>query len=283
MQDEHVSILELALLGAFSVLSLVGLKFLHSSRSAIRFHPAPATEVPLWSESLAIVAVMAFFLFPGIIFVFSMAVEELLKGRFEQLPWMAIHITVSSLLGGGLVVFVIWQIVVGFLRQPAATLGLCGAPWANLLPVVLFFVLFFSPLLLSSFLWEYFLDSRGYELIPQEVVKMFNDAIAEGNILELSLLVFTAVVLAPLWEELIFRGFFFGLFRSRWGTVPALVFSSAVFAAIHLNLFALLPLFFVGLALGYIYYRTRSIYFAILFHALFNSVMLFIQWLLAGS
>ena len=188
MQDEHVSILELALLAAFSVLSLVGLKFLHSSRSAIRFHPAPATEVPLWSESLAIAAVMAFFLFPGIIFVFSMAVEELLKGRFEQLPWMAIHITVSSLLGGGLVVFVIWQIVVGFLRQPAATLGLCGAPWANLPPVVLFFVLFFSPLLLSSFLWEYFLDSRGYELIPQEVVKMFNDAIAEGNILELSLI-----------------------------------------------------------------------------------------------
>ena len=112
---------------------------------------------------------------------------------------------------------------------------------------------------------------------------MFTEAFSRGEGLEIALLVFNAVVLAPLWEELMFRGVFFGLLRSRSGTGSALVLSSAVFAAYHLSLDALLPLFLVGLALGYIYDRTRSIYFAILFHALFNSVMLFIQWLLAGS
>ena len=282
MQDEQSSIFELSLLGFFNGLSLIGMKYLHSSRAMVRFRQAPATEVPLWSWGLIPAVLVAYLLIPGII---ALALEDNLDIGLhsEEGSFSASSLAGGYLLGGGLVAFFIWQHVVGTLRQPPATLGICGAPLANLPPFILFYGLFFPPLLLLGILWAGLLEKLGHEAVPQEAVRMFTEAFSRGEGLEIALLVFNAVVLAPLWEELMFRGVFFGLLRSRSGTGSALVLSSAVFAAYHLSLDALLPLFFVGLALGYIYYRTRSIYFAILFHALFNSVMLFIQWLLAGS
>ena len=106
---------------------------------------------------------------------------------------------------------------------------------------------------------------------------------ARGDRLEISLLVFNAVILAPLWEELIYRGCFFGLLKSRWGVFPALVFSSVIFSCSHFSLAAFLPLLIVGMAIGYVYHRTGSLYFAIFFHALFNGLSMTIQFISAGS
>jgi membrane protease YdiL (CAAX protease family) len=47
-------------------------------------------------------------------------------------------------------------------------------------------------------------------------------------------LVLAAVVVAPLFEELVFRGLVYGALRRRWGVVPSLVVSVAVFALAHL-------------------------------------------------
>jgi membrane protease YdiL (CAAX protease family) len=44
-----------------------------------------------------------------------------------------------------------------------------------------------------------------------------------------------AVIVAPLVEEIFFRGFLFQGFRKRYGWLPALLLSSAIFAAAHLE------------------------------------------------
>ena len=59
--------------------------------------------------------------------------------------------------------------------------------------------------------------------------------------------------------------------------------SSLVFSAYHFNLAALMPLLIVGIAMGYVYERTRSLYFAIFFHALFNGLSMAVQFILVGS
>lgn len=84
------------------------------------------------------------------------------------------------------------------------------------------------------------------------------------------------VIIAPLMEETIFRGFllksFFGKFNPWW----AIAFSSLLFAAAHLS-FTLLPLYFLmGVLLALVYLRTGSLWPGITFHAINNLAALLI-------
>jgi membrane protease YdiL (CAAX protease family) len=83
-----------------------------------------------------------------------------------------------------------------------------------------------------------------------------------------------SVILAPLVEEILFRGFIFAGFRQRYGWVWALVLSSAIFAASHLQLVAFIPTFILGAALAYAYQRSNSIWPGIFLHFLVNGMAL---------
>jgi membrane protease YdiL (CAAX protease family) len=85
-----------------------------------------------------------------------------------------------------------------------------------------------------------------------------------------------AVVLAPLMEELVYRGILQPTLVKGIGAGRALVLASAVFALAHGSLEpqGLPALFVLGLALGYASYRTRSLVAPIVAHAAFNGVML---------
>lgn len=100
--------------------------------------------------------------------------------------------------------------------------------------------------------------------------------------------IISAVVLAPLFEEIIFRGVLqTGLLnllgRHRWA---AILLTSFVFSITHwwaVSYHGLIPLFVVGLVFGYIYERTGSLFAAILTHALFNALNIAITlWMPAG-
>jgi membrane protease YdiL (CAAX protease family) len=79
-----------------------------------------------------------------------------------------------------------------------------------------------------------------------------------------------AVIVAPIVEEIFFRGFLFQGFRKRYGWVPALLLSSAIFAAAHLDLASLIPTFILGLILTYMYHHSNSLWPGIILHFLIN-------------
>ena len=80
-----------------------------------------------------------------------------------------------------------------------------------------------------------------------------------------------AAIVAPLVEEIFFRGFLFQGFRQRYGWVPALLLSSAIFSAAHLDPASLIPTFVLGLILSYVYHRTNSLWLGIIIHFLNNA------------
>ena len=88
-----------------------------------------------------------------------------------------------------------------------------------------------------------------------------------------------AVGVAPIFEEILFRGIALPLLARRWGVAPAVVAVSAFFAVIHLHVPSLVPLFIIAVSfsLGYLY--TGSLLAPVVMHALFNGVNL---WILAG-
>lgn len=81
----------------------------------------------------------------------------------------------------------------------------------------------------------------------------------------------TTVVVAPLGEELFYRGLVFGGL-SQWGFFPAALVSSVLFALSHVDAATVIPFAFVGLAMCWLYWRSGTLWDAIVFHVLFNSL-----------
>ncbi|MFA4836348.1 MAG: CPBP family glutamic-type intramembrane protease [Dehalococcoidia bacterium] len=82
----------------------------------------------------------------------------------------------------------------------------------------------------------------------------------------------TAVLIAPLAEEIFFRGFLFTGLRRRYGWLMAALISSAIFALMHLEPYAIPPLFLLGFLFAYLYHRSNSIWIPIAMHFIVNSI-----------
>ena len=80
------------------------------------------------------------------------------------------------------------------------------------------------------------------------------------------------VVFAPIAEELFFRGIVFNAWLREAGRTWAYIGSAALFAAIHLSLESLLPIFLLGLALAWVYQRMGNLIAPITMHATVNGI-----------
>ncbi|WP_338438826.1 type II CAAX endopeptidase family protein [Synechococcus elongatus] len=81
----------------------------------------------------------------------------------------------------------------------------------------------------------------------------------------------TAAIAAPLFEEVLFRGFLMASL-TRWLPVRgAIALSGLLFALAHLSLSEVLPLFALGCLLGDVYARSRNLLAPMLLHGLWNS------------
>jgi membrane protease YdiL (CAAX protease family) len=83
-------------------------------------------------------------------------------------------------------------------------------------------------------------------------------------------LVLVAVVAAPVIEELFFRGILLHRWARRWGTGPAVVASSVLFAVLHGEW---IGHFLFGVAMCALYLRTRTLWLPILAHAASNFII----------
>lgn len=80
------------------------------------------------------------------------------------------------------------------------------------------------------------------------------------------------IVVAPAAEELFFRGVVYNAWLRERGPRIALFGSAALFAIIHTSLFALVPIFALGVSLAIVYRRTGSLLAAMAMHAGFNAI-----------
>lgn len=81
-------------------------------------------------------------------------------------------------------------------------------------------------------------------------------------------------VLAPLGEEIYFRGFVYPVFRSHLGVLPAVLISAVFFAALHFDLPRFLPLVLGGAGLAVICEKTGSLFPALVAHGTWNVAMI---------
>jgi membrane protease YdiL (CAAX protease family)/uncharacterized RDD family membrane protein YckC len=100
--------------------------------------------------------------------------------------------------------------------------------------------------------------------------------LGDDNLLIAVVAVALIAVLAPIAEEMFFRGFVFSGLRSRMTLWPAAVISGLVFGLVHAptGITTVIPLAVLGVALAWLYDRTGSLWPPILAHAINNGIAL---------
>lgn len=98
----------------------------------------------------------------------------------------------------------------------------------------------------------------------------------EAGLLTASASVILIAILAPVSEELFFRGMLFGGLRGRMSFLPAALISAAVFGSLHLPTgpSTVPPLILFGFLLAWVYERSGSLWPAIILHVINNSLAL---------
>lgn len=89
------------------------------------------------------------------------------------------------------------------------------------------------------------------------------------------LVVVLITVVAPLVEELFFRGIFYTGLRSQFSTLPSCLLAGGFFGLIHLEYQVILPLWVFGTILCYVYERSGSIKVVITMHFLQNTISVY--------
>ncbi len=116
----------------------------------------------------------------------------------------------------------------------------------------------------------------------QPLVELFSTVARNGDHLAVVKILFAGVIVAPICEEFLFRGFFYGVWKRYLGPLTAGFLSCALFSVFHASIPALAGLFVLAVCLNLAYERTGSLLVPIGMHALFNLVNLLVLFAQAG-
>lgn len=155
--------------------------------------------------------------------------------------------------------------------RPFEALGFRGWPFWKALPIGAGFVLITLPLLMLVGLA---VKSLLPQVKEQDVVTAFRMTQQSGDRRLMIMLAFMAVVFQPIVEEIFFRGYFYSVFKGWAGATASAIFTCVLFAAVHSNVAALLPLLFLAFFLTLAYEWSGSLLVPIGMHMTFNGVQL---------
>lgn len=188
---------------------------------------------------------------------------QLLAQNVGELLWL------FALLATGAVVFPL-----GLRRG----MGLSARHWAfdagrAILSYLAVLPVCYGILLLSVFLTQYLPPEQAQKLQKAHPLLV---AISQLSPAWQTLAATLAVLLAPVAEEVFFRGFLQSMLRRYAGPWPAVIIASCIFAGMHVTAepLSVAPLVVLGVALGYSYERTGRLLAPILMHCLFNAMFL---------
>jgi membrane protease YdiL (CAAX protease family) len=150
---------------------------------------------------------------------------------------------------------------------------LFGLSWKRapaLLGLSVIFYLAALPLLwLCSALYQVLLHQLGCDFFLQDIAEILT---VPAPWLVRAALFFIIIVVAPVFEEIVFRGILLPFMVRRIGFWPGMGLTSLVFGGMHLHLPSFLPLFLLSAMFSLAYARTQSLLVPVGMHVCFNAV-----------
>jgi CAAX protease family protein len=183
--------------------------------------------------------------------------------RVKDLAGGGVLISASVLMGLPAALLALW-LATRIARTPFADyLALRGTSWKNFLGGAICLIVLIAA-------WDAISRAVGRDVAPSFMIDVLKSAQADGA---LWLLVIAFCVVAPVTEEFLVRGFLYrGWSESFLRPVGAIILSSLVWTAMHLQYdwFFFGEIFSIGLLLGYLRYRSGSIWLTVFVHGLNN-------------
>lgn len=200
------------------------------------------------------------------------------------LRWLAMgmgqHLSITVYTSINLLAFVAAPVLFMTLllnTQPRASLGLRLPNWRALFLAAVLAVLLLPPLAgIAVTVFSRF-EILTKLLEDRQPLMQSLRALIEGQTLRPDELLsyFVAFALLPaVCEELAFRGFLLTGLQKRFRPRTAILVCSFLFALFHMNVFQFLPAFFLGVVLGLLTVRSKSVLPAMFFHLLYNAALL---------
>ncbi len=127
----------------------------------------------------------------------------------------------------------------------------------------------------AAWLWKEFLLTPAWNSTgDQTMVKLLRESPDQGLRIAIAL---SACLLQPVTEEVIFRGYLYPVVKRHTDRPLTAILSALVFAAMHMHIPTLGPLFLLGILLVIAYEMTGSLWVPIGIHALFNTLTVVYQ------
>ncbi|MEZ5326746.1 MAG: type II CAAX endopeptidase family protein [Verrucomicrobiales bacterium] len=218
----------------------------------------------VWTSPFGIVE----FVFAGLVFLLASAL-------IAAAPAKAPPPTVEGVLVGSLIFAAVAGIAIAYLGwvRRLNLVELFGLGRLKGWPLMAIALAWFIPAALAGFAIKFGFDhfvwrAAGLDLEDQEIVIALRNGSAA---LKFSIFL-TAVVIAPVAEEMLFRGLMYAAVKRYTERYFAAVFSALAFGLIHANLGSFVPLVVLGMFFALAYEITGCLAVPILMHALFNGV-----------
>ncbi|OBR96510.1 CAAX amino terminal protease self- immunity [Clostridium ragsdalei P11] len=119
--------------------------------------------------------------------------------------------------------------------------------------------------IISNNLVIFVLDPFSKILMPKSMLKSI------GEIIQMPFIIYVCIV-GPAMEEFVFRGVILGGLLKKYSGKNSIIVSALLFGIVHLNGIQFINGFLLGVLLGYVYVKTKSIYLCMYSHMLFNSI-----------
>jgi len=218
-----------------------------------------------------VVKAIILYVFLGYCFGIAKEILVMFAGDGTVLSHKWIHALISMVLDIGLVWFIVVTVKNKY-HQNLSHLGLTLKKKGAALIFGCKGYLVFIPILFLSMLISYaVVYAFNIKIEPHPIVPMFFDETSLPVLIFLSLL---ACIGGPICEEIFFRGFAYPVLKRHCGVLWGMIIVSIFFALIHASVYALIPIFALGMLLVYLYEKTGSLIVPITVHVLHNSVMM---------
>jgi uncharacterized protein len=219
-----------------------------------------------WVDGLAALLLLAMFFSP--LFA-GQSPHQAARPAGDELPISLVLINTIMMLMIAMLVVVYFRVARGL--DPVELFGLRQMSVAKAFTVAFgavaltYIAMWWGNVFVQSVLYQgHFPDSSS-----QETVQSFEKS--NGGTFRL-VMTLTAVVIAPVAEETLFRGFFYGIAKRLTDRWFATIFVSLLFALVHHHVGSLVPLFVLALGLTTAYEVTGCLLVPIFMHSIFNGL-----------
>lgn len=213
------------------------------------------------------------------VFGLGIVLYALLIGIFSVFPQInqitnALHPTLSFVINYSLQVFILFfPLYIFVIKKYQATFidfGFERTSIKKLIAYVLGTYIFYFILtaVISTYLYSNQVELPGYKPQVSHLPLFGTDIIGFVGA------TFFVVFLAPVLEEIFFRGFVYRVLVKTWSIWFGSIMSAVLFALFHFEFQSFIPLLLLGFILNFNYQKTGSLWTAIFFHSLNNAIAL---------